>query len=183
MTAAGPFLYLARRFVRRLPNYPKIGDRLWACLGLPWLVTALLQSATPGTEPRHNPLFSATLIVGSGGRVPYCTHRCLGHLGHGSAGPGREGGSGAVDQSPGPDPVDRLADSMRTRDGCLKLSEPMLASREMAVVSRSSSKISWRLWSGMEWPRCSSAPSGALVRRGRRWGYRERGFISGSGWR
>ena len=27
-------------------------------------MTAVLQSATPGTEPRHNPLFSATLIVG-----------------------------------------------------------------------------------------------------------------------
>ncbi len=66
MTAAGPFLYLGRRFIRWLPNYPKIGDRLWALLGLPWCVTAVLQSATPGTEPRHNPLFSATLIVGLG---------------------------------------------------------------------------------------------------------------------
>jgi hypothetical protein len=66
MTAAGPFLYLARSFIRRLPNYPKIGDRLWALLGLPWLTSAILQSATPGTEPRHNPLFSATLIVGLG---------------------------------------------------------------------------------------------------------------------
>jgi hypothetical protein len=66
MTAAGPFLYLARRFIRKLPGYPKIGDRLWALLGLPWLGAALLQSATPGSEPRHNPLFSATLIVGLG---------------------------------------------------------------------------------------------------------------------
>ncbi len=65
-TAAGPFFYLARRFGRKLAKYPKIGDRLWALLGLPWLVTALLQSATPGTEPRHNPLFSATLTVGLG---------------------------------------------------------------------------------------------------------------------
>jgi len=66
MTAAGPFLYLGRRFVRRLPKYPKIGDQLWALLGLPWLGAALLQSATPGAEPRHNPLFSATLTVGLG---------------------------------------------------------------------------------------------------------------------
>ncbi len=65
-TAAGPFFYLGRRFVRRLPNYPKIGDRLWGLLGLPWCVTAVLQSATPGTEPRHNPLFSTTLVVGLG---------------------------------------------------------------------------------------------------------------------
>jgi hypothetical protein len=66
MTAAGPFLYLGRRVIRRLKGYPRIGDRLWALLGLPWLVTAVLQSATPGTEPRHNPFFSATLIVGIG---------------------------------------------------------------------------------------------------------------------
>jgi hypothetical protein len=66
MTAAGPFLYVGRRFIRRLPNYPKIGDRLWALLGLPWLGAALLQSATPGAEPRHNPIFSAILTVGLG---------------------------------------------------------------------------------------------------------------------
>ena len=64
VTAAGPFLYLARRFGRRLPNYPKVGDKLWALLGIPWLATALLQSATPGSEPRHNPLFTTTLSVG-----------------------------------------------------------------------------------------------------------------------
>jgi hypothetical protein len=66
ITAAGPFLYLGRSFIRRLPQYPKIGDRLWALLGLPWLASAILQSATPGTEPRHNPLFAATLILGLG---------------------------------------------------------------------------------------------------------------------
>jgi hypothetical protein len=64
LTAAGPFVFLARRFVRRLPNYPKIGDRLWALLGLPWLATALIQSVNPGSEPRQNPLFSTTLSVG-----------------------------------------------------------------------------------------------------------------------
>lgn len=64
VTAAGPFVYLARRFVRRLPNYPKVGDKLWALLGVPWLATALLQSATPGSEPRHNPLFTTTLTIG-----------------------------------------------------------------------------------------------------------------------
>jgi hypothetical protein len=63
VTAAGPFVFLARRFVRRLPGYPKIGDRLWAMLGIPWLVTAVLQSAAPGSEPRHNPLFTTTLSI------------------------------------------------------------------------------------------------------------------------
>jgi hypothetical protein len=63
-TAAGPFIFLARLYVRRLPGYPKIGDRLWALLGLPWLVTALVQTAAPSSEPRHNPLFTTTLSVG-----------------------------------------------------------------------------------------------------------------------
>jgi hypothetical protein len=43
-TATGPFLYVVRRYIRRPPDYPGVGDRLWALLGLPWLATALLQS-------------------------------------------------------------------------------------------------------------------------------------------
>jgi hypothetical protein len=64
VTAAGPFLFLARRYARRLTDYPKIGDRLWALLGIPWLVTAVVQSAAPESEPRQNSLFTTTLSVG-----------------------------------------------------------------------------------------------------------------------
>jgi hypothetical protein len=64
VTAAGPFLFLARRFARRLHNYPQVGDRLWAVLGTPWLASALVQSAAPGSEHGHNPLFITTLSVG-----------------------------------------------------------------------------------------------------------------------
>jgi hypothetical protein len=64
VTAAGPFVYLARRFSRPPRDYPKLGDRLWAILGLPWLVTALMQTAAPETEPKHNPLFATTLSLG-----------------------------------------------------------------------------------------------------------------------
>jgi hypothetical protein len=64
VTAAGPFIFVARRFARRLPDYPKIGDRLWAMLGIPWLATALIQSAAPAYEPRHNPLYATTLSIG-----------------------------------------------------------------------------------------------------------------------
>ena len=46
------------------PTIRKIGDRLWAMLGIPWLVTALVQSAAPSSEPRHNPLFIMTLSMG-----------------------------------------------------------------------------------------------------------------------
>ncbi|HKI17201.1 MAG TPA: hypothetical protein VKA15_04950 [Isosphaeraceae bacterium] len=63
LTAAGPFVFLARRFVRREPGYPRIGDWLWALLGIPWLACAVLKSATPGSESRYEPLFATTLSV------------------------------------------------------------------------------------------------------------------------
>jgi hypothetical protein len=64
LTAAGPFIYVARRFARRLPHYPGVGDRLWAVLGIPWLATALVQSAAPSSEPGDNPLLATTLSLG-----------------------------------------------------------------------------------------------------------------------
>jgi hypothetical protein len=63
LTSAGPFIFLARRYSRRLSGYPKIGDWLWAVLGLPWLLTAIIQSALPGEDPRQNPLFSLSLTT------------------------------------------------------------------------------------------------------------------------
>jgi hypothetical protein len=66
LTATGPFMFLARRYSRRLPGYPKIGDWLWALLGVPWVVTAFIESVVPGEDPRHNPLFSMTLTIGLG---------------------------------------------------------------------------------------------------------------------
>jgi hypothetical protein len=79
LTAAGPFLYVARLYVRRLPGYPKVGDRLWALLGIPWLATALVPSLTSSSEPRHNPLFTTILSAGlaisclTALAVVYCT--------------------------------------------------------------------------------------------------------------
>jgi hypothetical protein len=61
LTAAGPFVYLFRRFARRLPDYPRVGDALWAILGLPWLATAVLKSADLGGEP---PRIEWSLAVG-----------------------------------------------------------------------------------------------------------------------
>ena len=63
LTSSGPFIFLARRFSRRLAGYPKVGDWLWAIMGIPWLLTAIIQSALPGEDPRQNPLFSMTLSV------------------------------------------------------------------------------------------------------------------------
>jgi hypothetical protein len=64
ITASGPFMYLARRYLRHLEGYPRIGDLLWALMGVPWLMTAVIQSALPATEPGQNPLFAGTLSVG-----------------------------------------------------------------------------------------------------------------------
>jgi hypothetical protein len=64
LTAAGPFLFLVRRFLRRLADYPRVGDVLWAVLGLPWILTALIRSATPLESPRRSPLLAFVLSVG-----------------------------------------------------------------------------------------------------------------------
>jgi hypothetical protein len=64
ITASGPFIYLARRYLRHLPGHPRTGDLLWVLLGVPWLLTAVIQSALPGQEPSQNPLFAGTLSVG-----------------------------------------------------------------------------------------------------------------------
>jgi hypothetical protein len=66
LTAAGPFLFLARRFLRRLPDYPGVGDALWALLGLPWLLAALIRSASPPpvAGAHRDPLFAGGLGVG-----------------------------------------------------------------------------------------------------------------------
>jgi hypothetical protein len=63
VTASGPFLFLVRRFLRRLPDYPKVGDVLWTVLGIPWLLTAVLRSANP-TVPGRDTLFGFVLAVG-----------------------------------------------------------------------------------------------------------------------
>src|SRR3954452_13852085 len=64
LTASGPFLFLVRRFLRRLPDYPKVGDALWAVLGIPWLLTAVLRSATPNLPPHRDTVFVLALSVG-----------------------------------------------------------------------------------------------------------------------
>jgi hypothetical protein len=64
VTAAGPFFFLVRKFRRSSAFYPKIGDRLWALLGLPWISTAVLQSASGSGKAGDSPLFVTVLGVG-----------------------------------------------------------------------------------------------------------------------
>jgi hypothetical protein len=65
ITAAGPFVFLGRRFGRRTPGYPRVGDLLWALLGLPWLATAILRTAS-NSPPRRDDLVSLGLSIGLG---------------------------------------------------------------------------------------------------------------------
>ena len=61
LTAAGPFVYAVRRFWRRPVGYPGVGDRLWAVLGLPWVLTSPLRTsgeASPADLP------SLALVLG-----------------------------------------------------------------------------------------------------------------------
>lgn len=64
LTATGPFLFLARRFGQQVAGYPRVGDGLWALLGFPWLVTAILRSTAYGRGPEHHDFFAAGLSVG-----------------------------------------------------------------------------------------------------------------------
>jgi hypothetical protein len=63
MTASGPFVFLARSYSHKQPGYPHVGDRLWAVLGMPWVITAIIQSALPGGDHSHSSLFSSTLSI------------------------------------------------------------------------------------------------------------------------
>jgi hypothetical protein len=64
LTAAGPFLYLVRRYARDQPGYPKVGDRLWGVLGLPWLLTAGFQAVPAAASPSSHVLLATGLSIG-----------------------------------------------------------------------------------------------------------------------
>ena len=66
LSAAGPFVFLARRRWRRPPGYPRPGDYLWALLGLPWVLTAPLRTALPTPNAQPDPFTAMALICGLG---------------------------------------------------------------------------------------------------------------------
>jgi hypothetical protein len=59
-------VFLGRRFGRRTAGYPRIGDLLWALWGLPWILTALLRTASPGSDPHRSELVGLGLTIGLG---------------------------------------------------------------------------------------------------------------------
>lgn len=64
LTAAGPFVFLVRRFSRRPDGYPGPDDYLWLAFGIPWVVAALVRSG-PGSLPGGvNSAYAAGLFLG-----------------------------------------------------------------------------------------------------------------------
>ena len=66
LTSAGPFLYLARRYARRLPDYPRVGDRLWASARAPLARLTVLLTASPGRRAAGS---GTALAPGPGARL------------------------------------------------------------------------------------------------------------------
>ena len=64
LSSAGPFIFIVRRFLRRAPEYPKVGDALWALIGLPWLLSAVVRSAAGETRPPRNDAVAWGLCIG-----------------------------------------------------------------------------------------------------------------------
>lgn len=50
-SAAGPFVLLVRRLAGVKAEGPRIGDRLWACIGTPWILGAGLASVEWSIAP------------------------------------------------------------------------------------------------------------------------------------
>ncbi len=63
VTAAGPFVFLVRRFSRRPDGYPGPYDWLWLGFGLPWVVAALVRSALGGLPDGTGAVYSAFLFI------------------------------------------------------------------------------------------------------------------------
>lgn len=66
LTATGPFLLLLRRFARQTPGYPRVGDYLWALLGFPWFMSALVRSTLGNGTSQYDGAFATGLMVSLG---------------------------------------------------------------------------------------------------------------------
>ena len=67
VTSAGPFVFLVRRLFSRPPGYSRLGDRLWALAGAPWVLAALVKTGEPPSEAvagRLDPAYVACLGLG-----------------------------------------------------------------------------------------------------------------------
>lgn len=67
LTSAGPYVFLVRRFFTKPVGYPKLGDKLWALAGLPWLLAAMVRSGEPTGDAINgqlDPAYVGCLCIG-----------------------------------------------------------------------------------------------------------------------
>ncbi len=67
LTSAGPYVFLVRRFFTRPVGYPKLGDKLWAMAGMPWLLAALVRTGDPSGDTvrgQLDPAYAGCLCIG-----------------------------------------------------------------------------------------------------------------------
>ncbi|MFO0954474.1 MAG: hypothetical protein U0835_25605 [Isosphaeraceae bacterium] len=64
LTAAGPFIYIVRKHLRHEVGYPGVGDLLWTWLGLPWILTLVLQADIGAGRGRPHDLLQPVLGAG-----------------------------------------------------------------------------------------------------------------------
>ncbi len=65
LTSAGPYLYLVRKFFTKPDGYPRLGDRLWALAGIPWLIAAMIRTFGPTPSAKVATGSLDTAYVGS----------------------------------------------------------------------------------------------------------------------
>ena len=117
VTASGPFLLLVRLYARRLPDYPKVGDRLWALIGLPWILTrADPPRGDVGRRAPPRPVRDRA-ERGPRGRLADRPRRRLGDVGHGEPATGGPDLVGPLDEPGRPGPGGGLAHPVRDRPG------------------------------------------------------------------
>jgi hypothetical protein len=63
VTAAGPFSYLGRRYLRPVRNYPLRGDCQWIALGLPWVASAPICAALPSDSKVRLTIYPPSLSL------------------------------------------------------------------------------------------------------------------------
>jgi hypothetical protein len=64
LTAAGPFVFLVRRYGRRISGYPGPSDLLWLAFGLPWTLAALYKSGAGSLGGRTAVVYGNVLFIG-----------------------------------------------------------------------------------------------------------------------
>lgn len=66
ISAAGPVVLVMRLYGRRPKGYPRLGDKLWAMLGSPWILTAFLRPTRSASEFATISFYGTMLTISVG---------------------------------------------------------------------------------------------------------------------